>query len=126
MDQFDKVYPELATSKGIFEQYANDVKAGMPAEEGKKLYPELFGASNLTTTAPVSGDDEQMLDKMKFKSSESFAPSELGKDVLKFFANVPADSAQVISGLWDAVSSPIKTTTGLVKTAKGLSDTAVY
>jgi len=40
--------------------------------------------------------------------------------------NVPADSAQLVSGLWDAVTSPVQTVTGIVKTGVGLSDKAVY
>lgn len=42
IEEFDNIYPELATSKGLFEQYALDIKAGMPPEEGVKMYPELF------------------------------------------------------------------------------------
>lgn len=52
-----------------------------------------------------------MTDRLKFKSSEEFGMAEGAMDVLKFFANVPADSAQVIGGIWDAVTSPIETTT---------------
>ena len=49
MSEFDKTYPELSQNKGLFEQYASDVTAGMPQSEGAKNYPELFGN---TTTAP--------------------------------------------------------------------------
>lgn len=42
IEEFDKIYPELAQNKGIFQQYALDVQAGMPQEEGAKMYPELF------------------------------------------------------------------------------------
>lgn len=90
----------------------------MPQEEGIKMYPELFGQAPASTAPSEVPKEEGMLDSMKFKSSEEFGVAEGAKDVLKFFANVPADSAQVVSGIWDAVTSPVQTTTGLVKTAK--------
>ena len=52
MSEFDKTYPELSQNKGLFEQYASDVKAGMPQSEGAKNYPELFGTPTAPTEAP--------------------------------------------------------------------------
>lgn len=62
----------------------------------------------------------------KMKSSENFWLWENTKDLWKFFANVPADSAQVLWGFYDAVRHPINTTTGIIKVWQWLSDKAVY
>lgn len=61
IEELSKEYPELAMSKGLFEQYASDVKAGMPQSEGAKMYPELFGKPAVTE-APK--EEEGFFDKI--------------------------------------------------------------
>ena len=69
---------------------------------------------------------EWIADQFKMKSSEEFWVMEWVKDIGKFFVNLPADSAEVVWGLYDAVTNPIDTVTWILKTGQGISDKAVY
>jgi len=65
-------------------------------------------------------------EKFKIKSSEKFWVIEWVKDFGKFLINLPADSAQVVWWLYDAVTSPINTLSTTFKTLEWVSDKAVY
>lgn len=69
---------------------------------------------------------EWLADQFKMKSSEEFWVMEWVKDIWKFFVNLPADSAQVVWGLYDAVTSPVQTITWIANVWQWLADKAVY
>ena len=76
------------------------------------------------TIQPVQ--ETSITDKFKMESSEEFWLIEWAKDVGKFFVNVPADSAQVVWWLYDAVRHPINTLSSMYNVWQGISDKAVF
>ncbi len=77
-----------------------------------------------TQVQPVQ--QEWLADQFKMQSSEEFWLMEWAKDIGKFFVNLPADSAEVVWSLYDAVTSPVQTVTWILKTGQWLSDKAVF
>lgn len=126
LDQIKQAYPEFSWNDELIGNLTADIKNGADIPAIKQAYPEIFWQQEIQEVTSTEKPEESLLDKFKPKSSESFTPAELWKDVFKFFANVPADSAELVWGLWDVVTSPIETTKWIIKTWKWLSDTAVY
>ena len=128
--QVKKPYQEQLSKLGITAQKLDEM--GLSDEEKqavKDLYSQVWVeipwlAPQTQIQQPIQ--QEPILDQFKIKSSENFWVTEWIKDIWKFFVNLPADSAQVVWGLYDAVRHPIDTTTGLLKVWQWLSDKAVF
>lgn len=113
LNEKDMKLLEFAKSKWI------DQKVAMQFVQDKKKEEQAMAQPNITKP-------ESLTDKFKMESSENFGVVEWAKDIWKFFINLPADSAEVLTGLYDVVSNPIDTASGIIKTVWGVSDKAVF
>lgn len=113
----DKIHNFASIIKSKYPEYS-DMEDGDLVNKILFKYPEYndyFKTPEAPKAETPTVSEEPLLESLKLKSSESFAPEELAKDVGKFFLNVPADSAQVVQGLATSVFHPIDTVTSMLK-----------
>lgn len=114
-----------------------DDLAELPEEEKQKVVSQLkqigvevpgYKEQVQQVSQPIQ--QESFADQYKIKSSENFWLVEWAKDIGKFFVNLPADSAEVVWGLYDMITNPIDTVSWLSKWVGtivwGSVDKAVY
>ena len=131
-NDYYKPYREEIQKLGITQDDLNE----LPEEEKKQIMSQLqsiwVDLSGWEAEKPIQSiqQKESFYDKYKMKSSENFWVVEWAKDIGKFFVNLPADSAEVVWGLYDMITNPIDTVSWLSKWVGtivwGNVDKAVY